>query len=87
MDDFTGTSCNQGKYPLLTTINSLLGKKPVEMPREHIHTDDKAELVTEADFFQSFSEKNIIGSFNVFNLIQNDGKTLRAKIEFFVVVT
>lgn len=25
MDDFTGTFCNQGKYPLISTLKSTLG--------------------------------------------------------------
>lgn len=25
LDDFTGTFCNQGKYPLITTLKTALG--------------------------------------------------------------
>lgn len=86
MDDYTGRFCNQGNYPLLSTINFYLNPtgSVSSLPDESIIRKiggDKisrgdAAIKSESDFFrESSSEKNLQNSFNVFNLINNDGNT------------
>lgn len=37
MDDFTGTFCNQGKYPILSVMNHYLNSKyKVELPKASV---------------------------------------------------
>lgn len=78
MDDFTGSFCKQGKYPLLRTINYHLNKrKKVDLPEEHIirkKLDPKEPPVYESDFFKDYQDKKLTTTFNVFTLIQNDSK-------------
>lgn len=85
MDDFTGTFCNQGKYPLLSTVNYYLNPTgsvqslPIESRIRMKNTGDvdSKPAKTEYDFFKEFSERKASqGSFNVFSLIQNDGTTI-----------
>lgn len=82
MDDFTGTFCNQGKYPLLSTVNYYLNPTgsvqslPTEsrIRKKNTGDVDSKPPKTEYDFFKEFSERKASqGSFNVFSLIQNDG--------------
>lgn len=89
MDDFTGTFCNQGKYPLLSTINYYLNPNggvnslPDESLIRKNSGSSKSSPKTEYDFFKEYSERKASGSFNIFNLIQNDGRFSR--LRFFRV--
>jgi len=49
LDDFSGKFCEQGKYPLLTTINNILikGGGPVEPTVPGGVTEDPTDVVTE----------------------------------------
>lgn len=88
MDDFTGDFCNQGKYPLLSTVNFYLNpngnvqKLPDESVIRKNSSLDTDKMVTgssrpsvksEYDFFAEHTDKNIKNTFNVFSLINNDG--------------
>lgn len=93
MDDFTGRFCNQGSYPLLSTINYYLnpsGSGVSTLPDESVirrggasgssgisdEVNNRMSIKSESDFFResSKSEKDVVASsFNVFNLINNDG--------------
>lgn len=89
MDDFTGTFCNQGKYPILTTVNVLLNPKLKRlMPDAKILWNTQAskssnpdEPVQESSFFSNDVDKKLssIGFYssnNVFGLIQNKGNLI-----------
>ena len=102
MDDFTGSFCAQGKYPILSTINFYLGgggKSIVELPSAELlwkkssvssgssssAPTDEASLLISAEAeakangmaalsVQDRSSSSTSGRFNVFGLLQKDGK-------------
>lgn len=89
MDDFTGTFCNQGKYPILTTVNALLNPKlKRQMPNAKVLWNTEAskssnpdEPVQESSFFLNDVDKKLTStgfynSNNVFGLIQNKGNII-----------
>ncbi|RNA08689.1 acidic mammalian chitinase-like [Brachionus plicatilis] len=84
MDDFTGTFCNQGKYPILTTVNVLLNpklKRPMPDAKilwntENAKLSNPDEPIQESSLFINDTEKKLsstgfYSSNNVFGLIQN----------------
>lgn len=86
MDDFTGTFCNQGKYPILTTVNVLLNPKlKLPMPDAKVLWNTEVSKVTNSDepiyessMFLNDTDKKLssIGYYssnNVVGLIQNNG--------------
>lgn len=52
LDDFTGTFCNQGKYPLISTLKNTLG----------IQASGKFQLYIYKHYLNSYSEVLIRGS-------------------------
>ena len=76
MDDFTGAFCNQGKYPILTTINHYLNPDyaKVEVPKANLiyNVDSKDKPILESSFIVMANNESISATdFNVFGLLQN----------------
>jgi hypothetical protein len=89
MDDFTGDFCNQGKYPLLTTVNhhlnpSLKVKLPPASVLWNFNATSKHEVPPLFESALIMQPRNAIDNFapeflstySIFSLIENDGKLL-----------
>ena len=88
MDDFSGDFCNQGKYPILRTINHYMNPRlPIEMPNYNIYENkgieslkkSKFEPKSESEFIVAATSEIIDGlssefltSTNAFSLLKND---------------
>jgi GH18 family chitinase len=86
MDDFSGTYCQQGPYPILTTMNFYLNgaKNTVKLPRADVFYNSDIDsvnnkqpvfersLITKAND-KSFSTADFFSKHNVFSLMQNNG--------------
>lgn len=81
MDDFDGSFCQQGKYPILRTINQLLNPKPSskDLPNPSLlYGTNNSRPVTAASRIYPmedviFSNGKYFDKVNVFGLMQNDG--------------
>lgn len=91
MDDFTGTFCNQGKYPILTVVNHYLNPKlKASMPKASLiwnafKNNSQSSFMHEPTFESSLivqpmsnpvSSSSFFSSHNVFGLIQNNSKEI-----------
>jgi hypothetical protein len=98
MDDFTGTYCQQGAYPILTTINFYLGGSArsgatVTLPNADVlYTRDGSETNKQPVFERSlikkandksFSTAEFFSKHNVFSLMQNNGKISSLQNQMF----
>jgi len=86
MDDFTGTFCRQGKYPILSVLNYYLNKNyKAKLPDETVlyksnssnKSSDQIKPIYEDSFFikqkdADATSTEFLKSHNIFGLIKND---------------
>jgi hypothetical protein len=93
MDDFTGSFCQQGKYPLLNTINYYLNplystrflpKSDLLWTNEQDKTFDK-KPTHESSFIVVSKNTSLSTNHNVFGILQNDGNLIVNLIPCFVL--